>query len=95
MMEEDVFYTKTMAKVYANQGKLKEAVTIYRHLLKKEPDRQDLIDALIDTLAEIENRRFEKGSGGLSNLFSTWLELLLAYARLQKLEKLQRQLKKI
>jgi hypothetical protein len=90
VIEEDVFHTKTMAKVYADQGKLGQAVAIYRHLLKKDPDRQDLMEAL----AEIEKKRFEKGAEGLGNLFSTWLELLLANARLQKLEKLQRQLEK-
>ncbi len=78
-----------MAKVYADQGKLGQAAEIYRHLLRKEPDRQDLIDAL----AEIDNKRFEKGAENLGSLFSTWVDLLLAHRRLQKLKKLQRQLK--
>jgi len=78
-----------MAKVYADQGKLGQAAEIYRHLLRKEPDRQDIIDAL----AEIDNKRFEKGAENLGSLFSTWVDLLLAHGRLQKLKKLQRQLK--
>ena len=78
-----------MAKVYADQGKLGQAAEIYRHLLRKEPDRQDIIDAL----AEIDNKRFERGAENLGSLFSTWVDLLLAHGRLQKLKKLQRQLK--
>ena len=78
-----------MAKVYADQGKLEKAAEIYNYLLKKEPECQDLIDAL----SELDKKRFEKGCQGLGDLFSTWLDLLLVHGRLQTLKKLQRQLK--
>jgi Tfp pilus assembly protein FimV len=50
MTDKPDFYTKTMAKVYADQGYLTKAAEIYRFLLKQEPDRQDLPDrqSLID-----------------------------------------------
>ncbi|MBL7179343.1 MAG: hypothetical protein ABIK98_11010 [Pseudomonadota bacterium] len=89
MIKDDIFYTKTMAKVYADQGKLSKAAEIYNYLLKKEPACQDLIDAL----SELDKKRFEKGCQGLDDLFGTWLDLLLVHRRLQTLRKLQRQLK--
>jgi len=83
--KDDVFYTKTMAKVYADQGKLEKAVEIYRYLLKKEPGQQDLIDAI----SEIDKKRFEKDPGRLGGLLSIWLDLLLRHSRLQQLKKLK------
>jgi len=85
-MKDDVFYTRTMAKVYADQGNLAKAAEIYNYLLKKEPGRQDLIDAL----SEIENRGFDKDRENLFMLFSEWIDLLLKFNGIQKLKKLQR-----
>ena len=85
-MEDDVFYTRTMAKVYADQDNLGKAAEIYNYLLKQEPGRQDLIDAL----SEIENRGFNKNRENLFILFSEWIELLLKYNGTQKLKKLKR-----
>ena len=85
MNKNDVFYTKTMAKVYADQGELEKAVEIYQYLLQKEPGRQDLIDAV----AEIDKKRFEKNPEGLDDLLSIWLDLLLRHSRLQQLKKLK------
>jgi len=85
-MEDDVFYTRTMAKVYADQGNLGKAAEIYNYLLKQEPGRQDLIDAL----SEIENGGFDKDRENLLMLFSEWIDLLLKFNGIQKLKKLQR-----
>ncbi|RZB37409.1 MAG: hypothetical protein SRB2_01183 [Desulfobacteraceae bacterium Eth-SRB2] len=85
-MKDDVFYTRTMAKVYADQGNLGKAAEIYNYLLKQEPGRQDLIDAL----SEIENRGFDKDRENLFMLFSEWIDLLLKFNGIQKLKKLQR-----
>lgn len=85
MNKDDVFYTKTMAKVYADQGKLEKAVEIYRYLLQKEPGQQDLIDAI----SEIDKKRFEKNPGRLGGLLNIWLDLLLRHSRLQQLKKLK------
>ena len=91
MNKDDVFYTKTMAKVYADQGQLEKAVEIYRYLLQKEPDRQDLIDAI----AEIDIKRLEKDPGRLGDLLSVWLDLLLRHSRLQQLKKLKTSLERL
>jgi hypothetical protein len=89
--KDDVFYTKTMAKVYADQGQLEKAVEIYLYLLKKEPGRQDLIDAI----AEIDIKRLEKDPGRLGDLLSVWLDLLLRHSRLQELKKLKTSLERL
>jgi len=80
-----------MAKVYADQGQLEKAVEIYRYLLKKEPGRQDLIDAI----AEIDIKRLEKDPGRLGDLLSVWLDLLLRHSRLQQLKKLKTSLERL
>ncbi len=85
MNNDKVFYTKTMAKIYADQGNLGKAAEIYRYLLELEPGRQDLIDAL----SEVNKRLFEKDPEDLVKLFSKWVDLLLKHYGLDKLKKLQ------
>ena len=81
MNKDDVFYTRTMAKVYADQGNLLKAAEIYRYLLECGPERQDLMDAL----SEIEKRLNEKSPDDLIKLFNRWIDLLLKYHNVQKL----------
>ena len=88
MIKDDIFNTKTMAKVHAEQGNLGKAAEIYKYLLEQEPGRQDLIDAL----SEIEKKDFNKNRENLSRLLSEWINLLLKYNGMQKLKKLQRYL---
>ena len=85
MNNDKVFYTKTMAKIYADQGNLGKAAEIYRYLLELEPGRQDLIDALY----EVEKKLFAKDPEDLVKLFSKWVDLLLKHYGLHKLKKLQ------
>ncbi len=85
MNADDIFYTRTMAKVLANQGNLRKAAEIYHYLLEREPGNPDLVDAL----SEIETRLIEKGSDDLVRLFSRWIDLLLTHNNLQQLKKLQ------
>ena len=81
LIKDDVFYTRTMAKVYADQGNLLKAAEIYRYLLECEPERQDLMAAL----SEIERKLNEKSPDDLIKLFNRWIDLLLKYHNLQKL----------
>lgn len=89
-MNEDIdFYTSTMAKIYTDQGHFEKAAEIYRFLLKQEPDRQDLIEAL----SEIERNFFfneKKDHGALVSLFIKWFDLALCGNRLQTLRRIQR-----
>ena len=88
MTRDTVFYTETMAKVHAGQGNLEKAAEIYRYLLERDPDRQDIKDAL----SEIEKPRLEKGTkkaADLAPLLGKWIDLVIHYNQLQKLKKLQ------
>ncbi len=85
MTTDKVFYTKTMAEVYADQGNWDKAVEIYSYLLKREPERKDLIDAL----SAVENKRLVHRSERLVRVFRTWIELSLKYNGMQKLKKIQ------
>jgi len=87
-MNETAFYTATMAKVYADQGFYEKSAGIYRHLLKREPDRPDLKAALADVERKLE-QRLKTQPRDLAVLFQQWLDLLLRYRNLQKLKKLQ------
>ena len=78
-----------MAKVYEDQDKFDEAARIYQYLLKREPNRQDLMEAL----SELEKKRFENNFERLFNLFSKWVDLLLKSDELQKLKKLRSHIK--
>lgn len=69
----DIFYTATMAKIHADQGHLEKAADIYRRLLEKEPEREDLIEALTDTEESIQQARNED----LSLLVGEWTKLVL------------------
>ena len=81
MSKDDLFYTRTMAKVYIDQGNLLKAAEIYRYLLESEPERRDLKDEL----SEIEKKLNEKSPDDLTKLFNRWMDLLLKYHNVQKL----------
>ena len=50
--EDKTFYTVTMARVHADQGRYEAAARIYRYLLDRTPDRPDLQSALNDVLTK-------------------------------------------
>jgi tetratricopeptide (TPR) repeat protein len=86
MAENATFYTATMAKIYANQGELDKAAKIYRYLIKQDPDRQDLVQALL----EIEKKSNKEGAIDLILLFSQWVELALVYRKKKRLRKIKK-----
>ncbi|MEA3417750.1 MAG: hypothetical protein U9R02_16670 [Thermodesulfobacteriota bacterium] len=94
MTDHPDFYTKTMARLYADQGYLTKAAEIYRFLLKQEPERQELPDrqSLIDELFEIEKKLSEKVPGDPVLLFSKWIDLGLKYNNLKKLKNIKNRL---
>jgi hypothetical protein len=89
LTQNDIFYTRTMAKVYADQGNLFKAAEIYRYLLESEPERLDLKDAL----SEVERKLNEKSPDDLSRLFDRWIDLLLTHHNMRKLIKLKKYLR--
>jgi predicted membrane chloride channel (bestrophin family) len=91
MIKDPDFYTVTMARVYEDQGHWGKAAEIYRYLLKQEPERKDIADAL----AEAEKRLDEgitKNADDLTPLIGEWIHLMFRYKRLQKLRQLKNQL---
>jgi len=91
MMKDPDFFTVTMARVYASQGYWAKAAEIYRHLLKEEPERRDIAEAL----SEVERKMDEaenKKPGDLLPLFREWIRLVFEYRRLQGLRELRRHL---
>ena len=88
MEKEKDFYTATMAKVYAEQGHWDKAAEIYRYLLKREPERDDYLEALAKAERYIISS-VKKPFEDLAPLFHQWFDLMLKYKNLQKLRKLK------
>ena len=85
------FHTATMAKVFADQGHFKKAADIYRSLLKHEPHRQDLADALRDVEKHIQAAGPSPGVN-LESLLEEWLELVIRYKKLRFLRSVKKRL---
>ena len=82
---DKTFYTVTMAKVYADQGRYEAAARIYRHLLDQTPDRPDLQKALAEVSARLPEapRRW----GDISGLVEQWAGMLLRCKTLGQLQR--------
>jgi hypothetical protein len=85
------FYTATMAKIHAEQGNLAQAAVVYRYLLRRAPDREDLLEALTD----IEAQLADKDPYDLAAPVSRWAELVLRLGRLADLARIRRRLKRL
>ena len=97
MEENGDIYTVTMAKVYASQGHWEKAIEIYQHLLKDNPDRDDLVMALADLEKKKAGANGTAGATGrkfedLAPLCREWIDLMLKHNRMQKLKKLKKRL---
>ncbi len=85
------FQTATMAKVFVDQGHYQKAADIYRNLLKRDPARQDLADAL----SEAEERISEAGKSSDENLvflLGEWVELVFRYKQLRFLRSVKKRI---
>ena len=75
MTDSSEFYTVSMARLYAEQGYLRKAAEIYRHLVDRHPKDPDLNRAL----AEIE-RKMDRQQGPTRKdtalLLREWIDLL-------------------
>ena len=83
--EDKTFYTVTMARVYANQGRNEEAARIYRYLLDRTPDRRDLQNALDDVLAKLPETPGDWAD--IAGSVERWVGLMLRYNALRKLQR--------
>jgi hypothetical protein len=80
-MADSEFFTPTLAAVYAQQGHFDKSADIYRHILAREPNREDIQIAL----ADVERRLQRQPSVELSDLFHIWFDLIRRHKRLKKL----------
>ena len=85
--EDKTYYTVTMARVYANQGKYEAAARIYRYLLDQTPDRVDLRQALeaVSSKASEAPRTWLDVAG----LIEQWVRLTLRQNALRRLQKIR------
>jgi tetratricopeptide (TPR) repeat protein len=81
--EDTTFYTVTMARVYADQGRYEAAARIYRYLLDQTPDRSDLKQALDAVMAKLPEapRQWTQIAG----LVERWVELMLRFNAFRQL----------
>ena len=73
------------------QGLYEKSAEIYRYLLNKESDQKDIVEAL----AEVEKKIAEAGSVSephLVDLLETWITLIFTCRKVEKLQKIQREL---
>jgi RNA polymerase-interacting CarD/CdnL/TRCF family regulator len=88
MTGRTIFFTQTMARVHVKQGNLDQAAEIYRYLIEKEPERDDLIREV----AAIERQMLESAPDRLVKLFEEWFELIFQYNRIRKLRMFEKSL---
>jgi len=89
MVEDQLFYTKTMAQVLARQGKLQEAADIYRHLLSENEGHKEEETALAELEKRLRGKRNTR-QRQLASLLAKWIELVLRLHGMQKLGVLMR-----
>ena len=89
MTNDDDVYTETMAKIYFEQGYAEKAAEIYRYLLRAQPERRELIEALAQVEDKILVER-KKKLGDLEPLLEEWIELMLGYNNMLKLKRLKK-----
>lgn len=81
---DKTFYTVTMARVYANQGRYEEAARIYRYLLDQTPDRSDLRQALATVTSMMPEPPGQWDD--ISGLIERWVRLMVGRKELRRLQ---------
>ncbi len=74
MSLNDMFKTKTMARIFTQQGQLKKAAEIYLYLLKKNPNQEDVKKQLIDIRRRL-NQAGQTAAKDLRPLYEKWIAL--------------------
>ncbi|BBO81758.1 hypothetical protein DSCO28_23240 [Desulfosarcina ovata subsp. sediminis] len=85
--EDNPFYTSTMARIHAGQGRYAEAVRIYRHLLAGNPDRSDLREALAAVLEKIPPVPADWPAA--ASTIRQWVHLLFQQQTLRRLQRIR------
>ncbi len=80
--------TATLARVFAEQGHWEKSVEIYRSLLRQDPGRSDLAQALAEAEAALRAAQ-PTPPQALAPLFREWIDLLLRTDRIRKLRRIR------
>lgn len=82
--DDKTFYTETMARLHADQGRYDAAARIYRYLLDQTPDRTDLAQALETVLSMIPQGadKWEDVSG----LIERWARMVIRQKALKQID---------
>ena len=78
-------YSKTQAKLYADQGFYDKAMEIYRHLINEFPEQEDLLDDISDLKMKMQQAKASK-EPELAILFKQWIDLLTQYRQIHAIE---------
>jgi hypothetical protein len=89
MVEDPLFYTRTMARLLVRQGKRQEAAEIYRHLLSEKDTNKEVRTALAALEKGLRGKRNAR-QRNMAGLFARWIELILRVNGLQKLDALMK-----
>jgi len=81
---DKTFYTVTMARVYADQGRYEEAARIYRYLLNQTPDRADIRQALEGVRSMLPDAPGDWHD--ISSLIERWVRLMVRRNALRRLQ---------
>ncbi len=79
-------YTKTLAKLYADQGHYDKAIEVYQHLIKQFPAREDILDDFSDLKVKIQRIK-TSNEPELAVLFRQWFDLLIKYKQIHDIKK--------
>lgn len=84
MVEDPLFFTETMARLLARQGKLQEAAEVYRHLLSENGADKEVWAAFTALEKQLCGKR-NVHQRTVASLFTRWIELILRINSMQKL----------
>lgn len=87
MNKDPAIFTRTMAKVFFQQGHYDRAIEIYRYLLKKNPDQPDLMAELKAAKRE-RKLQYRARARDLTVLVDEWIDLLQKYRLIRILNRL-------
>jgi tetratricopeptide (TPR) repeat protein len=77
MIIDDIFKTRTLARIFAAQGQFEKAASIYRHLIGINPDQPDLKAEL--EIIKIKNAALSGTPKKLDSLYIIWIEAVFEY----------------
>ena len=82
MSMDDLFKTRTMAKIFVKQGRLKKAAQIYVFLIKKNPKPSGLKKELAEIMHQLRQNS-GKTIKDLRPLYGKWIALGLTYHKMK------------